>query len=97
MFWYYLCPGLFVLGRISQAACKAFDALKKMKTERNAGGRNERKRVKREMSSLLKPRTANNCLWRHKFFCWAYIDEEKSPTCEADKDESRSRREGNCI
>lgn len=61
-----------------------------MKEERNASNPIGRKRVKREMSGLFhlkKPRTLKKCAWRHKFFCLAYIDQEKSPTCEADKDE----------
>jgi hypothetical protein len=40
--------------RIVQAANKALDALKKMKAERNASSHIERKRVKQEMSNLLK-------------------------------------------
>ena len=76
--------------RIVQAANKALDALKKMKAERNASSHIERKRVKQEMSNLFhskRPRTLKKCAWRHKFYCLAYTDQDKSPTCEADKDE----------
>ena len=58
-----------------------------MKADRNAGSRN---RVKQEMSSLFKqkrPQTVKNCPWRHNFFGLAYTDQERSPTCEADKEE----------
>ena len=27
------------------------------------------------------------CAWRHRFFCGAYTDQEKSPTSEGSKDE----------
>ena len=30
---------------------------------------------------------AKACAWRHKFFCLAYMDQCKSPTSEADKEE----------
>ena len=79
-----------LLERLVHAASKALDALKKMKAGRNANKQTERKRVKLEMSSLFrskKPRIQQKCAWRHNFFCLAYTDQDKSPTCEADKDE----------
>ena len=81
---------IMFLERIVQAATKAIDALKKMKAERSASSHNERKRVKQQMSSLFRskrPKTLTKCAWRHKFYCLAYTDQDKSPTCEADKDE----------
>ena len=78
------------LEHIVQAATKALDALKKMKAERNASSHIERKRVMQEMSSLFhskRPKTLMKCAWRHKFYCLAYTDQDKFPTCEADKDE----------
>ena len=78
------------LERIVQAATKALDALKRMKAKRNASSHTERKRVKQEMSNLFcsrRPRTLKKCAWQHKFYCLAYTDQDKSPTCEALKDE----------
>ena len=77
------------LERIVQAASKALDALKKIRAGRNASKQSERKRVKQEMSSLVRskrPKTQQQYVWRHKFFCLAYTDQEKS-TCDAEKDE----------
>ena len=70
-----------------QAASKALTALRKMKSEKNS---NERKRVKQEVSSIFsskRPRPIKKVAWRHKFFCLSDTDQEKSPTCEADKEE----------
>lgn len=56
----------------------------------NASKKIQRKRVKQEMSCLFhtkRPKPLKQYAWRHKFFCLAYTDQEKSPTCDAEKDE----------
>ena len=60
-----------------------------MRAGRHANNRIERKRVKHEMSSLFRSKRSKSQkhVWRHKFCCLAYTDQDKSPTFEAEKEE----------
>ena len=77
------------LGRMIKASSRAIDALRKMREGRNATKRVDRKRVKPEMSSLFQSKRPKikSSGWQHKFFCLAFTGQDKSTTCEAEKDE----------
>ena len=58
--------------------------------------RPKKRTAKQELSSLFRkkqkfasgePVSSSKCLWKHRFVCLAFCDQDKIPTCDADKDE----------
>ena len=81
---------MHALSGIVQAADKALSALKRMRAGMKADDKISRKRIKKEMCGLCrskKPKTEKRVVWRHKFVCLAYRDQERIPTVDADKEE----------
>lgn len=72
-----------IIARITKAATGAIDALKVMRHGAAAGVK--RKRLKQEMSRLFNKKVKT--VWRHKFVCLAYRDQERIPTTDCDKEE----------
>ena len=89
--WWLVLYFLYVYVGILQAADKALDVLKRMRAGMKAEKRrDERKRgvVKKEMSLLFsskKRKTAKRSVWKHRFVCLAYHDQDKIPTTDVDK------------
>ena len=81
---------MHALSGIVQAADKALSALKRMRAGMKADDKISRKRIKKEMCGLFrskKPKKEKRVVWRHKFVCLAYRDQERIPTVDADKEE----------
>lgn len=56
---------------------------------RNKGkleGGEKRQQLKQEMNSLFNHKKAKT-MWHHKFMCLAYIDQDRSPTTDFEKEE----------
>ena len=88
--WWLVLYFLYVYVGILQAADKALDVLKRMRAGMTAEKRrDERKRgAVKKMSSLFsskKRKTAKRSVWKHRFVCLAYHDQDKIPTTDVDK------------
>ena len=77
---------------IVEAADRALVALKKMRAGMRADQviQNKRK-IKSEVSTLFahkkKPKLCKPVAWKHKFYCLAYVGQDRVPTSDTDKDE----------
>ena len=78
---------LLIYKGVVHAADKAIDALRCMRAGIKAG----RNKKGPEVSSLFRGKKAARVdkkpVWKHKFFCLAYKDQERIPTSEYDKEE----------
>ena len=79
---------------VVEAADKALDALRRMRAGMTADKRSEnRKRLKKEVSSIFskKPKLSasdkRRVVWRHKFVCLGYRDQDRIPSTDAEKEE----------
>ena len=81
---------LLIFKGVVHAADKAIDALQRMRAGIKAD-RNKKRPIKDEISTLFRGKKAARVdkkpVWKHKFFCLSYKDQERIPTSEYDKEE----------
>lgn len=78
---------------VIKSADKAINALNRMRAGMRADNALSRKQAREEVSRVFNKRaridkgSENKPAWRHKFVCLAYIDQDKMPLTDFDKEE----------